>query len=56
MRDDSTCVTRKGWQSRRPLSTRLCDPVEFYGEYEWNEKGDVIHWNYHDSDNRHAHG
>lgn len=43
------------------LSTRIenlnvGDEVEFYGEYEWNNKGGVIHWTHHDPSGQHING
>lgn len=40
----------------RISSLNVGDTVQFYGEYEWNKKGGVIHWTHKDPRNRHAHG
>lgn len=40
----------------RVASLQTGDVVEFYGEYEWNERGGVIHWTHRDPQHGHTDG
>jgi cold shock CspA family protein len=35
---------------------RRGERVAFYGQYEWNAEGGVIHWTHHDQDGQHVSG
>ena len=39
---------------RVPLAEN--DEVSIYGQYEWNNKGGVLHWTHHDPNKSHAEG
>ncbi|ALO36603.1 hypothetical protein CMT41_07165 [Colwellia sp. MT41] len=37
-------------------SLKIGDAIEFYGEYEWNDEGGLIHWTHNDPSGEHIDG
>ena len=40
----------------RIQTIKVGDKIEFYGEYEWNAKGGVVHWTHDDPKRQHPDG
>ena len=38
------------------IPLKIGDQISVYGQYEWNQKGGLIHWTHHDPDNQHPGG
>jgi hypothetical protein len=42
--------------AKRVEPIQECDRIAFKGEFQWNERGGVIHWTHHDPNEKHVDG
>ncbi len=42
--------------AKRIPAIKVGDTIDFYGEYEWNPQGGVIHWTHRDPQGQHTAG
>lgn len=56
LRTEQTLLILHNIDIVRRIPIREGDRVEFRGEYEFNEKGGLVHWTHHDPQNIHEPG
>jgi hypothetical protein len=54
--DQTLLITHNIDLAPKISSLREGDSVQFYGEYEWNEKGGILHWTHRDPSGSHVDG
>ncbi len=54
--DGHTVLIAHNIDLARRVPINVNNQVTVYGQYEWNEKGGVVHWTHHDPQGQHEEG